>query len=104
MTRVYEVTRPNYANFTVQVVNSPAAADLLVHRDDKAAAEAHGEGIWSFVGNRENAHAAVYVTPPGRGGASLKICYVKTPSLSGWMRGHKLKGRLSRMLGRPAFG
>ena len=104
MTRVYQVEKPNYANFSVQVVTSPAAADLLVHRDDAAVSEAHSEGIGSFVNNRENAHAAVYVAPPGRGGASLRICYVKTPVLSGWMRAHKLKGRLAKVLGKPAYG
>ena len=104
MTRVYKVDRPNYANFTVQVVTSPAAADLLVYQNDEAQSEAHSEGVWSFVKSRENAHASVYVTPPGRGGASLRICYVKTPSLSGWMRGHKLKGRLAKVTAQPSFG
>ena len=104
MTRVFKVDKPNYANFSVQVVTSPAAADLLVYQNDDAKSEAHSEAIWSFVGSRENAHAAVYVTPPGRGGAHLKICFVKTPSLSGWLRGHRLKGRLGQRAMKPAYG
>lgn len=101
MTRVYEVERPNYANFTVQVVSSPAAADLLVFRDDDAGSPAHGEGIWTFVPGRENAQASVYLTPPGRGGAHLKICWVKTPTHAGWMRPHRLKGRLHGVTAQP---
>ncbi len=101
MTRVFAVDRPNYANFTVQVVTSPAAADLCVYQDDQATSPSHGEGIWTFTKGRENAQAAIYITPPGRGGAHLKVCWVRNPSLSGWMRGHRLKGRLKGVTAVP---
>ena len=94
MTRLFQAERPNYANFTAQVVTSPSAADLLVYRSDDARSEAHGEGVWTFVDQRENAHVAVYLTPPGQGGAHVKICWVKVPSFAGWLRPHRLKGRL----------
>ncbi|MEM7615227.1 MAG: hypothetical protein AAF245_09280, partial [Pseudomonadota bacterium] len=58
--------------------------------------QSNAEPIWSFVKSRINAHLAVYIVPPGRGGAQLRIAFVKNPTLAGWMRHHKLKDRLAR--------
>lgn len=95
MTRVYQVDRPEYANLTVSVVDAAGMADLVVHRNDQAVSQSNAEPIWCFVKGRATAHLAVYFMPPGQG-AELRIAWTKTPSLAGWMRHHKMRGRLAR--------
>lgn len=95
MTRVYEVQKPEYANLTVRVVESAAAADLLVYRNDQFVSQANAEAIWCFVKGRETAHMSIFFPPQGQD-AMLRIAWVKTPSLAGWMRHHKLRGRMVR--------
>ncbi|NNU79357.1 hypothetical protein HMH01_02795 [Halovulum dunhuangense] len=104
MTRVFAVPNPNYANITVEVIQSRALADLLVYRNDKAVSEAHDESIWTFVEQRQNAHIAVYFTHEGRGMAHLRIAYVPNATLAGWMKHHRLRGRLNRRHPELALG
>ena len=94
MTLVHEVQKPNYADLSVQVVRSPAVADLLVYRQDEGGATPNrNEGVWCFTGARASAARAIHFTDKP-GFAHLRICYVGAPGLSGWLKNHKLKGRL----------
>jgi uncharacterized protein DUF6150 len=93
MTLVYETSTSNYADFSVQVVHSPAIADLLVYRDKSRGAAQIDEGVWCFVDGRETSKKAVHFTKvPGF--AQLKIFYVASRGLAGWLRNHRLRGRL----------
>ena len=94
MARIYEVKSSNYADLTVRVVPIPTMADLIVYRDDDAVSEAHGEEIWTFVKDRENAHLAIYFTPRGMTYGHLSIAYTKERRMAGWQRFHKLRGHL----------
>jgi len=94
MTRIYEAKSSNYADLTVRVVSIPTMADLIVYRNDEAESEAHGEEIWTYVPNRENAHLCVYFTPRGMTFGHLTVAFTKNRRLAGWQRFHKLRGHL----------
>ncbi|MEM6466192.1 MAG: DUF6150 family protein [Pseudomonadota bacterium] len=94
MTIVTEVENPHLADVTVEVVQSRGMADLLVHKSEGPAPTQHGEAQWCFVAGRVPAAKRVHFTKtPGL--ASLKICYVSSKALAGWLKNHKLKGRLA---------
>ncbi|MEM8788134.1 MAG: DUF6150 family protein [Pseudomonadota bacterium] len=103
MARVFRVDNPSYADLTVQECSSPSAAELLVYRDDSAAAADHVDGVWAFVDHPDLAHLSVYVVPQGRGGAQITISYVKTQALAGWVRPSRFKNRLRCTPKRPAY-
>ncbi|MHA3978318.1 DUF6150 family protein [Halovulum sp. GXIMD14794] len=94
MARVLEVSNPNYADLTVEVLSNPAMADLSVFRDDAAQAHAWTEQIWSFVPERHSAQISVYLKQPDHMGADLRIAFVPRRAMAGWSRPHRLRGRL----------
>lgn len=103
MTRVHVVDNPAYADLTVQIVLTPGLADLLVYRNDSYKSTAHFETVWTFVTERDLAHTSVYFVPRDRGGAHLRVAFVTSQGLSGWVRPHRLKGRLNRVPHKPAY-
>ncbi len=100
--RVFQTDHPSHAHLVVQVVRVPAMADLLVYRNDGAGSVSHGEGVWTFTRERQNANLAVHLSDSGAR-AQLRIAYVSSPTLSGWVhRKHRLKGRLRSHHFQPA--
>jgi hypothetical protein len=95
MTRVFETSQSNFADYTVCVVDLPAMADLLVYRDDTASSVAHGEQIWSFVDRRENAQFTVCIRPKGMTGGDFNIAFTSEKATAGWLRHHRLRGTLA---------
>ena len=95
MARVFETSKPNFADYTICVVNLPVMADLLVFRDDSAEAVSHGEEIWSFVESRENAQFTVHIRPKGMTGGDLNIAFTDQKEKAGWQRHHRLRGTLA---------
>ncbi len=93
MTMVFEVDKPAGADACVQVVDSPAVADLLVYKDEGKVSSLHNEGVWYFVGDRAPSAKKIHFTKkPGY--KNLKVCFVPSKGLSGWLKHHQLKGRL----------
>ena len=90
---VFEVDKPAGADACVQVVDSPAYADLLVYKDESTVSALHNEGIWHFVGDNKPSTKKIHFTSkPGY--KNLKVCFVTNKGLSGWIKNHQLKGRL----------
>lgn len=93
MTLVYETATSNYADFSVEVVHSAGVADLLVYREKSRGAAQIDESVWCFVDGRESSKKAVHFTNvPGF--THLRVFYVASRSLAGWLKNHKLRGRL----------
>lgn len=95
MTRVFEASRPNFADYTICIVDLPAKADLIVYRDDAAEAASHGEMVWSFVDRREAAQCTVYFQPRGMIGGDLNVAFTDQREMAGWQRHHRLRGSLA---------
>ncbi|MXU64571.1 DUF6150 family protein [Oceanomicrobium pacificus] len=93
MTLVCAVSNPNYADFTVKVVDEPALADLLVYRDTSQAAAMNDEGLWCFLPSRISAKTAVHFSDHNDF-ADLRICYVADRHHAGWLKNHPLAGQL----------
>lgn len=93
MTMVFEVDHSGRADVHVQLVDSPGIADLLVFRDMAKASALHNEGVWCFV-NEDSASSKKIHFSRKPGYKNLKVCYVKSRGLAGWIKNHQLKGRL----------
>ncbi len=94
MTLVHEVDDPHKADLTVEVVKSQGVADLLVHRVEGGSPSLRNEAVWCFSGERTPSSKAIHFTHR-QGHAHLRVCFVKSPGLCGWLKRHKLRGRLS---------
>lgn len=93
MTMVFEVDRPGGADVHVQLVDSPGIADLLVFRDMTKLSALRSEGVWCFV-NEDNPSSKKIHFSRKPGFQNLKVCYVASRGLAGWIKNHQLKGRL----------
>ncbi len=92
MARVYQTWQMGEAQVRLAIVDHVGMADLAVHRVSNWG-EARGDALWFITRNREDANIWIYFGSPGF--CDLKVCFVENRGEAGWLKPHRLKGRLS---------
>ena len=92
MARIYQSPTMSEAQVRVALVTDRAHADLLVYRVGSWG-QAHGDALWFFTRNKQDANCWVHMTAPGM--AELRVRFVDTYGEAGWMNtAHRLRGKL----------
>lgn len=91
MPTLHQTHLPGEATLRAAIVSDRGRADLLVwlvsHRG-----LAHHESHWFMTKKEEESHWSVWFCSEGL--ADIKVYFVKTQGEAGWVRGHRLKGKL----------
>ncbi|UXY17259.1 DUF6150 family protein [Chitiniphilus purpureus] len=90
MACVYQAASPGEAQLRVAIVGR-GEADLLVRRVGSRGL-ARGEARWFITRDRQDAGLWIHFTSIGM--AELKVCFVDADGEAGWVRPHRLQGRL----------
>ena len=91
MARIYQAATLGEADFRVALVANREEADLLVHRVSSLGLAA-GDCLWFMTRERQVATSSIYFVSIGM--AHLLVHFVDTYSEAGWLRTHRLHGRL----------
>ncbi len=91
MARVYQTYTMGDAQVRAALVAAQGQADLLACRVSSWGA-ARGDALWYVTTESLEATVRIYFGPLGM--AELLVCFVATPGMARWMRGHRLRGRL----------
>lgn len=89
---VYVSSVQTIANVNVYVVNTPAAADLIVYKAPIQSYQGvnQNQGIWYFTDIQTLANKIIYFTPV-QATADLTIYYASVPTMAGWQNPEKKK-------------
>jgi hypothetical protein len=91
LARIYQAASLGEADFRVAQVGNRGEADLLVHRVSSWGL-AQGDSLWFVTRDRQEATSSIFMV--SRGMAQLQVYFVDTRSEAGWVRSHRLHGRL----------
>lgn len=91
---VRSVPQRTAGSLSVCVVESQGLADLCVYRAESASEAKWSDAVWQVVDEGRGDTSVHFTDTPAR--ADLRVHFVSDKTLSGWMKRHPLKGRLSR--------
>lgn len=92
MARIYQTASIGEAQVRVAIVSARDQADLLVHRVGSQGL-ARGDALWFMTRDKQDATTWIYSCSVGM--AEVKVCFVDNHAEAGWVKPHRLKGRLA---------
>ncbi|GLU31280.1 DUF6150 family protein [Trinickia caryophylli] len=91
MARIYQAESMGMADVRIALVRDRARADLLACRVSSYGM-ATGDARWFITTDRAQATVTAYFCDEGS--ANLRVCFVSSLGEAGWLRLHRLQGRL----------
>ena len=92
MARIFVTDMMGEADILVAIVEEQGFADLLVHRVATRGLAA-GDDRWYMTDTRGDATCLIYLCSLGM--SQLTVCMVDSYGAAGWVRRHRLCGRLA---------
>lgn len=92
MARVFQTRQMGEAHWRVAIVDDLGLADLAVCRV-ATWGEARGDALWYITRDKQDADTWLYFGSIGF--CELKVCFVPHRGQAGWLKRHRLQGRLS---------